>query len=439
MSIRITSEGDYTNVNTINGITVPTEGDEFVVEESGDVKASSLNDGGQFGFRNMFINGGMEVWSRVAPNPNANYEIRYVGDLPRVDGGVGNASVKRYYGPDRFAVGMDSTRGSDATLRRIPTTIAGCPLPYQMRISGLTNSSSTGLRVIQAIEIGKGVAGPFQIGTKWTFSVYSSRNLTGTSVEVRFADDSSHTNSGNNMGGTLVRDGSSNRYYYTVTIDENAGSTNTCLVVSLKAPDYTPNNNWDLTGFQLEPGDRLTPYEQRPVALEKSMCARYCVVRGAWSGGPTVNGLWEPLADGLLLQGNKLSGNDGFRMGIVLSPNFRSEGLEANSGYLVNNGNLSNTNSIGAFNPNVILTGLARISTVTNAGTGESEVDPWGTSGSVAGKSWGNISFSNTGQITLFLWMGTNTTAGYGYGQLMVRDDAPNTNSATLLIIENEL
>ena len=457
MAHNVYGNGNLAGVSEINGIRVPSGTGTFKVLTAGaGISMGSLN-GGPLGYRNLVINGGFDVWNRVPASwTDGSISFAFSGraSIPRVDGG-GSASRKRYYGPDRFVIGFDgiapqyNTRGS---LSRLPNTIVGAPCEHMLSISGLGGSSafnSANLRVATTIETGYGVAGPFQIGTTWTISLYSSRNLNGKRVTLKFVGGTDESKKSKTMQANLIRVGSSNRYYATITINQPPNAASECLQVKFFAPDYNIGQTWNITGVQVERGNVLGLYESKPIALEEELCSRYVHMIGKQFQGSNQN---TPASERIVV-GNALplasykgdpKTRDGYRCQLPLPSNFRIPIYANTQGFTSVNWQLDNT-SKASYNPYIILSGDLSIETLEGNKTGTPTIYGGGISiDSVFGShndpaALGSAWFSGGTLPAVNLWFGpTVLNKSFGYGVLVLTNasinDGPTGMPSFLLI-----
>ena len=163
------------------------------------------------------------------------------------------------------------------TLLQWKTTNPGTNIPFGNYL-GVTSSATQSV-VAQLIELpSPGNWGPFESGSTWTLSWYTQQDLTDVAIYVDFVDSSAGTNSQACTVGTpqLIESsawGSSfNRYAATVTITGTIAATNAALRLYYVG---TNSKAFDLARVQLEPGPIATPFEQRPIGMELSLCQRY--------------------------------------------------------------------------------------------------------------------------------------------------------------------
>jgi hypothetical protein len=226
------------------------------------------------GRKNLIINGGMNVWQRGT------------SFLDPASGA---------YTADRW---KNSTNPTD--ISRSTDVPSGEPFTYSMLMAA-NGSGGTRHAALQGVELpATGSAGPFKVGTTWTFSCWLKGGASGSIFfGIDFRDDP-------NSGTNAVAVGSTNfnyttswqKFTYTFTVGASPGGTNLCLAIILYA-GTAPANNLYITGCQLEQGKVATPFEYRSYGEELALCQRYCyVIRGdapaASTGAVSVgHGVWN--------------------------------------------------------------------------------------------------------------------------------------------------
>jgi len=218
---------------------------------AGAVPTKLTSEIGSLGFRNKIINGGMEIDQRN--NGNSVQVIPFVNNAFPVDRWLGDAS------------------GAAATFQRVATTAKY--VSFAVRMTGSTGNTNTNLQ--QRIE--SSIARTL-VGSPVTVSFYaSSPSATTLRIAVQAPNAQDDWASATNL--FTPRD---------ITI------TSTMTRYEVKFPSVLPSqanngvNVWflaqtglnagqyiDISGVQLEEGSYATPFEQRPIGLELSLCQRY--------------------------------------------------------------------------------------------------------------------------------------------------------------------
>ena len=202
------------------------------------------------GRKNLIINGGMNVWQR---------------GTSFLDPASGSYTADRW---------KNSTNPTD--ISRSTDVPSGEPFTYSMLMAA-NGSGGTRHAALQGVELpATGSAGPFKVGTTWTFSCWLKGGASGSILfGIDFRDDP-------NSGTNAVSVGSTNfnyttswqKFTYTFTVGASPGGTNLCLAIILYA-GTAPANNLYITGCQLEQGKVATPFEYRSYGEELALCQRY--------------------------------------------------------------------------------------------------------------------------------------------------------------------
>lgn len=202
------------------------------------------------GRKNLIINGGMDVWQR---------------------GTTFSDPASASYTADRW---KNSTNNTDITRSTdVPT---GEPFTYSMLMAA-NPSGGTRHAALQGIELpATGAAGPFKVGTTWTFSCWLKGGANGSiSFGTDFRDDpNSGTNAVTISSTTFNYTTVWQKFTYTFTVGVSPGGTNLCLAIIFFAAT-APANSLYITGCQLEQGKVATPFENRSYAEELALCQRY--------------------------------------------------------------------------------------------------------------------------------------------------------------------
>ena len=202
------------------------------------------------GRKNLIINGGMDVWQRGTSFSN-----------PASAG----------YTADRWKCSTDPTDISRST--DVPS---GEPFTYSMLMAA-NGSGGTRHAALQGVELtATGNAGPFKVGTTWTFSCWMKGGANGSIIfGTEFRDDpNSGTNAVTISSTTFNYTTSWQKFTHTFTVGVSPGGTNLCLAIIFFAAT-APANNLYLTGCQLEKGKNATEFEHRSYGEELALCQRY--------------------------------------------------------------------------------------------------------------------------------------------------------------------
>ena len=246
--------GDYWAANNAQGFDqryVNADGDQM----TGDLTVPSLNGGPLAGLRNVLINGNFKIMQRE--NASQNVET------------TGNSG----YTMDRWI-----TDSACTTARRLmgdgtPVAEIYCSKPTYML---------QGVELYKSAVPSAGVSDlPFKQGSTWTLSYYCDSAPTSVGQIVEFRNNANDgTASANPQAVTGVplptptgeSIGTLTRYSTTFTINAQPAGDSTCLVFHISGESTSVNR---FAFAQLEPGDQVTPFEHRPIALERQLCERY--------------------------------------------------------------------------------------------------------------------------------------------------------------------
>jgi hypothetical protein len=226
----------------------------------------SLNGGQLAGLRNRIINGDMRIFQRgaVLSNPINAFTL------------------------DRWLFAPNAATGSDVTISKQQSIapLAGYGATQLLRYGvGSSAGSQTSGNFIQRVED----VGTLQ-GKQATISFIARAGVVGKAASVAinqvFGLGGSTTVS-NFFGNISALTTEFVRYSFTATFPTLQGKTiGTSSYLELVINFTTPNANdfIDFSEVQLELGPVATPFEQRPIGLELSLCQRYCFVNASVNG-----------------------------------------------------------------------------------------------------------------------------------------------------------
>ena len=223
-------------------------------EFAGDVQMASQNSGPLAGFRNVLINGSMDVYQRGIDN--------------------GAQTSAGYFSADRWLQNNNSTSliFNDASLLE-----AGFSKALRINRSSGSPWIAQGVELPQLTNGSYRAPGPFVEGSVWTLSWWTKQDPAAPSVN--FNDGVATT--ANNVVNTVEQPvlvesvGAWNRYSSKVTmVADTSSSTTRCLRVIINTA-VGANADFEVTGIQLEPGPVATPFEHRPIGTELALCQRY--------------------------------------------------------------------------------------------------------------------------------------------------------------------
>jgi len=212
------------------------------------VPTKLANDIGSFGFRNKIINGDMRI------------DQRNDGSALTITPTTAAYCVDRWFG---------NTVGSNLTLQRVPATAkyvstalrltgstGNTNASVQQRIEASTSASLIGLPVVVSFYAASPSVNTLRIALtrpnavdNWASATnIQIRDITITSTMTRYevAFNALPSQAGNGLGVWFL-------------CNNGLGA----------------NQTLDITGVQLEEGTFATPFEQRPIGLELSLCQRY--------------------------------------------------------------------------------------------------------------------------------------------------------------------
>ena len=199
--------------------------------------------------KNYFINGDCRIWQRGTSNPNLNN-----------------------YGCDRWWKANGATQMDRSTDVPAYNTTGAEAFTYSMKVT----SNGTGSNIGQPIELIDTGVSQFGNGKQYTLSFYAKTDSGTGDVSVVMYYRNSKFSSTNQVNwepnhaphlGTMNRGWQ--RFVYTFTAPAvNANNTMLAFELSFNVTTY-------FTGFQLEEGPQVTPFEFTNEAEELALCYRY--------------------------------------------------------------------------------------------------------------------------------------------------------------------
>jgi hypothetical protein len=244
---------------------VPTSGSSTI---TGNLTVSSLNSGQLAGFRNVLINGAMDIWQRGTPttaSPTA----------------VGTTHV---YTADRWNVYRAGlVTGASWSQQSTPAELLA-DYRYALRVQRVASDASTAAIVCaQHVETsnawalrGKTVSFSFYARAGANYSPTSSA-LTVQLITGTGTDESSRvgmTNQTTALNSTATLTTSWQRFTYTTTLS-NVMTSLSALVSSTPVGTAGANDWFEVTGLQLEISPVATPFEFLPTGIDLALCQRY--------------------------------------------------------------------------------------------------------------------------------------------------------------------
>lgn len=226
-----------------------TNPDLFKIDAGLDqVQVANLNGGPLAGFRNRIINGDFQIWQRGVTFTNANgyTSDRWIAGGTGTLCNVGQGSHPSGLG-ERVALNFTGVAGNTRSyaLQRIESQNMASlyPAPYaSTQVTLSVNIYSTSARTIDLIADYANTANDFSAIT----------NITSHSVSV---------------GANTF-----NRYSHTFTLPPEGARG---IQIVLNAQTGITSGTVAFSLVQLEPGSVATPFEQRPIGTELSLCQRY--------------------------------------------------------------------------------------------------------------------------------------------------------------------
>lgn len=234
---------------------------------AGAVAQSFGNTSGAFNFRNKIINGNFDIWQRGITFTNSVNTHQYTADRWWVFGGTSTiASCNRF-----------TLTNSDLDNFYFASRV--------QRVAG--NTGTAAVASGQVFETAHSIP---LAGKTITLSFYARRGpnfsaasnilqaavFTGTGIDQSVGSLLTQTWSGysNALTASVPITTTFQRYTISLTLPTNITQAAVLFIYNgtgtAGAGDY-----FDITGIQLEEGSIATPFEQRPTALEYSMCQRY--------------------------------------------------------------------------------------------------------------------------------------------------------------------
>lgn len=211
--------------------------------------------GPPIGLRNFIINGAFDVWQRGV-------------DFQNVDG----------YGPDRWVCFNRAGAGGSGSFTQQPFPVGQTDVPggptYFGRLTQSTGVASPLVGGEQRIEDVTRLA-----GREVTLSFWA-RADTAASLHPSYRQDFGSGGSTAVTGGlgTMSLTTSWQRFTITSTLPGVAGKTvggGNFLALQFDMP-ASWTGHVDLANVQLEAGPSATPFERRPIGIERLLCQRYC-------------------------------------------------------------------------------------------------------------------------------------------------------------------
>ena len=212
----------------------------------------------QTGFRNVIINGGMDVWQRGTSFTHTSGS---------------------FYNADRFSFFADGTGGTKVVSQQAFTPGAGSIPNFEPRFfwrfnQSVAPTSQTEIELTQPIEDVRTFAGQTVTISFWA-KADASRTIDTKFRQIFGTGGSSFVDSATQNHSLTT---SWQRFTHTLTVPSISGKTIGTNAPSLQLKFNFPvgvTQTIDIWGVQVEKGSVATPFEQRPIGTELALCQRY--------------------------------------------------------------------------------------------------------------------------------------------------------------------
>lgn len=243
-------------------VTLPTG--TLVAQDGDNLGIKALNNGPLAGFRNVILNGRLDIWQRGTSftNPAAG---AYLAD--RWGTSFNGSGATRTLSQQPFPVGQTDVPGNPLYFIRFDQTVGGSGATFTTlftRTEGV--HLLAGREVTVSFSVKAGAAGVVLPAVTWAQNFGSGGS---SQVQAPFAQNIAITTSWQRLS-------------YTTTLPSISGKTvgtGNFLTISIRVPDNAVFTV-DFAAFQLELGSHATPLEIRPLATELAACQRYYEVSG---------------------------------------------------------------------------------------------------------------------------------------------------------------
>lgn len=225
---------------------------------AGDITSATSNGGPLAGFRNVLMNGGMDVWQR----------------------GASFSSPSSTYTADRWAVGYNETGATVVVSQQAASEQALLDLGlsnwlnYNQSVAGTGGSYKQIIQRVERVRTLAGRTATLSFWAKATGSVSASVFLAQF-----FGTGGSPSPSVNLAGQAAAITTTPTKFSFTFALPTISGKTlgsngDDNLQVVFTLP-LNSTMNISITGVQLETGSVATPFEYRPIGTELNLCQRY--------------------------------------------------------------------------------------------------------------------------------------------------------------------
>ena len=225
-----------------NPVTNASQIDGVVINENNENVATTSN---LVGFKNYIINGGFDVWQRgITFNGTSEYTA------------------------DRWKAHIAGSVGTKNRSTNVPTG-------YKYALSLAMTGSASFTQIGQHIEFVnfKGLRGKTATLSFWVKA--NNTNISSMTYRIRYStnlEDEAILFTGSTLvsGSKTV---STTWQKHTASFDVPTGTTS--MSIEFVTGAVSNGDIFYITGVQLEEGSVATPFEQRPIGLELSLCQRY--------------------------------------------------------------------------------------------------------------------------------------------------------------------
>jgi hypothetical protein len=212
------------------------------------------------GFRNVLINGGFDVWQRGTSFT-----------------GIANTTS---YTADRWCIFRSVVAGYSLSQQAmVPSELSG--FNYCARYQRTAGNTDLGVlymgRTFESITV-KALAGKT---VTLSFYVRKGANFSGstleTAVDFGTGTDLGFTTQPTSPSSTTVSTTLTASWQYVTSTISVPTTATAARILFFYTPTGTAgaNDYFEITGVQLEVGPQATPFEQRPIGVELSLCQRY--------------------------------------------------------------------------------------------------------------------------------------------------------------------
>jgi len=240
---------------------------------------NSVSQPGAFMFRNKIINGNFDIWQRATSQSSSGY-----GSADRWF--CGNSGTTKTASRQAFALGQTDVPGNPKYfMRHVVTSVAGAsnyvilyqPIEYVSTFAGKTVTVSFWAKA----DSNKNIAIEFEQSFGTGGSPSSVVNTIGSqllSLTTTWTKYTATINVPSIVNKTL---GTDNNDALRLLFWFDAGSSFNSRTASLGQQSGT----FDIAQVQVEEGSVATPFEQRHIGMELSLCQRYFQKSGAGASG----------------------------------------------------------------------------------------------------------------------------------------------------------